>query len=301
MTLTQIRYFIEVARRLNFTEAAKSMFISQQVVSKQITSLENEMDIRLFNRSTKKVELTEAGEVLFESWSELLEKSDKAVQRAIEVQNSQMRKIRIGFVEIASINDLLSIRMEKFVQAYANVDIEYLIYPFKKLVDLLKNKELDVVITLLSEIEDRLVDFEVYPLIDLNLGIYISKKHPLSKRETLEEKDVADETLYVFSKNYSTDARYKILSHCKSEGFEPKRILEFDNINSMELALNGGKGITFSYNAFFRNENDTLKFYPIKEKIGKRSQKVVVAINKNSSKEIENLVDIITLSSSRFL
>jgi hypothetical protein len=69
----------------------------------------------------------------------------------------------------------------------------------------------------------------------------------------------------------------------------------------MELALNGGKGITFSYNAFFRNENDTLKFYPIKEKIGKRSQKVVVAINKNSSKEIENLVDIITLSSSRFL
>ena len=60
MNLIQIKYFLEVAECLNFTAAAARLFVSQQCVSKQVAKLEREIGVRLFERSTAKVALTDA-------------------------------------------------------------------------------------------------------------------------------------------------------------------------------------------------------------------------------------------------
>ena len=70
MNLIQIKYFLEVAECLNFTAAAARLFVSQQCVSKQVAKLEREIGVRLFERSTAKVALTDAGKLLQgECWS----------------------------------------------------------------------------------------------------------------------------------------------------------------------------------------------------------------------------------------
>ena len=67
----QIRCFLEVAKCLNFTKAAKHLYISQSSISRQISSLENEWDLILFERNTKTVKLTGQGKMLSETLREL--------------------------------------------------------------------------------------------------------------------------------------------------------------------------------------------------------------------------------------
>ncbi len=61
MNLTQIEYFLEVAKSLNFTKAAKSLHVSQPALSKQIANLERDLEVLLFFRTNKAVSLTPAG------------------------------------------------------------------------------------------------------------------------------------------------------------------------------------------------------------------------------------------------
>ena len=64
MTIHQIECFLEAAKTLNFTEAASRLYISQQGLSRQIASLEKELELRLFDRTTRDVRLTRSGELL---------------------------------------------------------------------------------------------------------------------------------------------------------------------------------------------------------------------------------------------
>ena len=64
MTLTQIKYFIEVAKCLNFSEAAEHLFITQPALSRQITAIETELNMQLFIRGSKKLSLTPSGQLL---------------------------------------------------------------------------------------------------------------------------------------------------------------------------------------------------------------------------------------------
>lgn len=71
MTIHQIECFLEAARTLNFTEAANHLYISQQGLSRQIASLEKELELRLFDRTTRDVRLTRSGELLLWRWKDI--------------------------------------------------------------------------------------------------------------------------------------------------------------------------------------------------------------------------------------
>ena len=64
MELRQLKYFVKVAETLNFSEAAKSLFVTQSTLSQQIKQLEQDLDSQLLTRSSHSVSLTEAGEEL---------------------------------------------------------------------------------------------------------------------------------------------------------------------------------------------------------------------------------------------
>ena len=82
MTFTQLRCFIEVARQLNFARAAETLYISQPAVSRQIHALENELGVRLFDRTRHVVALTSAGESFYHDTVDMLDRLTLAVQRA---------------------------------------------------------------------------------------------------------------------------------------------------------------------------------------------------------------------------
>src|SRR3546814_13405050 len=80
MELRHVRYFDAVAETLNFTRAAERLHVTQSTLSHQIRQLEDELGVELFDRSSKKVRMTEAGEILRSHLTPALGQIDRAVQ-----------------------------------------------------------------------------------------------------------------------------------------------------------------------------------------------------------------------------
>jgi len=98
MELRQLRYFAAVAQELHFGRAAKRMNISQPPLSMQIRNLEEELGTRLFNRTSRQVELTAAGAVFLTQVEQILASLDGAVESARQAGQGNIGRLSVGFV-----------------------------------------------------------------------------------------------------------------------------------------------------------------------------------------------------------
>lgn len=120
MTIKQLHYFIAVAETRSFTHAARNYFIAQTAMSQQISALEKELGYRLFHRTNRSVELTEAGQVLFNQLRPLVLKLEDAVQAASAVAGVENQVFRIGLNDQA-VNRFLSGPLSAFSQQEPHV------------------------------------------------------------------------------------------------------------------------------------------------------------------------------------
>lgn len=102
MDLRRLRYFVAVAQERHFGRAAERLFIAQPALSQQIKALEAELRVVLFTRSTRRVELTPAGERLFVRAGEILSLVDAAVDETRRVHAGEEGSIRLGFIGSAT-------------------------------------------------------------------------------------------------------------------------------------------------------------------------------------------------------
>ena len=96
MNLQQLEYFLAVAKLLNFTRVAEKYFISQTAVTQQIKSLEEQLGVKLFNRTKRKVELTPAGTVFIEEAQAIINRTKEAITKT--------QAAATGFLEISTLD-----------------------------------------------------------------------------------------------------------------------------------------------------------------------------------------------------
>jgi DNA-binding transcriptional LysR family regulator len=101
MTIKQLHYFISVAETRSFTHAARNYFIAQTAMSQQISAMEKELGFRLFHRTNRTVELTEAGRVLFQRVRPLILDLEESIQAASAVAGVANQLLRIGLSDQA--------------------------------------------------------------------------------------------------------------------------------------------------------------------------------------------------------
>ncbi len=99
MTFTQINYFIQVARCLNFTEAAARLYVTQPTLSRQITAIETELNMQLFIRDHKSLRLTPAGTVLLEEFTGLMQRYENGIKRAREASYGMIGHLSMGVID----------------------------------------------------------------------------------------------------------------------------------------------------------------------------------------------------------
>lgn len=247
ITFQQIHYFLTIAKVLNFTEASKMLFISQPALSKQIHVLEVELGFPLLIRNKRSVSLTPEGEQLSKEWFYIEEMMINSIYNAKLLHQTAIGHLNIGCADTFQIDESLSELTESFHIKYPNIDINMESYGFKTLRDKLNSKELDIIFIPNFELMNfKDVEWQRFQKIDL--GIAVSINNPLSLREKLTVKDLANEPFVIISPNESALGVEKVKSLCLSYGFEPKIVKYVSNLNSLTLALKSGIGVCICHN-----------------------------------------------------
>ncbi len=123
LELRQLRYFLAVAEELNFTRAAESLHLAQQALSASIRRLEEQLDVALFVRNTRKVELTSAGEVLVDGARAVIAAASDALERVHQVSEGRTGRLTIGFSTAAGGVPIVREIIRRFSETAPEVDV----------------------------------------------------------------------------------------------------------------------------------------------------------------------------------
>ncbi|ENW25705.1 hypothetical protein F925_01059 [Acinetobacter lwoffii NCTC 5866 = CIP 64.10 = NIPH 512] len=237
MELRHLRYFITVAEELNFSKAALKLYTAQPSLSQQIKDLEEDVGVKLLNRTKRKVELTEEGAVFLEQARLTLAQADKAIAMARQVSQAKQQMLRIGFVPVAEMKIFPYILPNLRVQN-PDLKIELLSLNNNEQMRLLKKGDLDLTFTRHNfnsdEIESQFVIRE--PLIFI-----LPKDHPLAKYERIPVKALNGIDFIIPSAEQSHTLHHAILDFAKANNVELNIVQKADNIlfniNSIGIGL----------------------------------------------------------------
>lgn len=195
MEFRQLKYFVAVAEEMHFNRASQRLHIAQPALSQQIQSLESQLKTKLFNRTTRKVELTEAGAALLPVARNILAAVDNATRTVEKAALGIVGTLRLGFVSSAAVN-LIPKVMDGMKRKWPQIDIELQEATTAEIFLSLRRNQLDI--GLVREIEHYPDEIEVVPLIREPLVVAVYESHPLAGHQSIALKDLSGEKLISF-------------------------------------------------------------------------------------------------------
>lgn len=283
------RVFYQVALNLSFSKAAEKLFISQSAVSQNIKNLEKELKTELFIRSTKNVQLTEAGRLLFEHIEpafNLIENGEKSIR---EINALKRGEIHLGANDTIS-KDYLLPYLKEFHQLYPEVQIKITNRTSSTCIDLLQQNKVDLIISNLpnQKITEQMESQEIFNFND----IFIAG----AEFKGLENKEVRLEEL----KNYpllmleaKTTSR-KFLEKTLSElGIKIEAAVELGSVDLLIEMTKIGLGISLVPEYCLNLKDKDLFEVKTKEKLPARKLAVVKMRNIPLSKAAEKFLKLL--------
>jgi len=184
-TLRQLEIFLAVARHKNTTAAAGELHLSQSAVSAALLALENNYDIRLFDRVGKKLELNPTGR-------SLRKKAESLLAHAREFDLELARHQNIGHLRVGAsftiANHLAVSCLANYLGSYPDADVKFAVANSPEVIAKVLNYEVDI--GMVENASPR-QDLELIPWIEDELVVFCSPDHPLArKRGPLTEKDI---------------------------------------------------------------------------------------------------------------
>jgi len=185
MELRQLKYFVRLAETLNFSQAAKDLFITQSTLSHQIMQLENEFHQPLFLRNSHEVSLTEAGQTLLPLAKDTLMSADNCMLRLDELRNLVGGELNIGVT--FSFASIMAETVTAFLRKYPHVKMNVTQSTMAELITQLENHELDFVLAFRPTVANPKIESRV--LFHHRLAAIANENHALANRNsiTLEE------------------------------------------------------------------------------------------------------------------
>lgn len=187
MEMRVLRYFLAVVREESVTKAAEALHITQPTLSRQLSQLEEEIGVRLFDRGTRKITLTNEGILLRRRAEEILQLVDKTERELAEQDEQVEGKISIGCGEIAAVR-MLPEPIRTFREKYPRVSFEL----FSAAADLVK-EQLDKGLLDIGLLLEP-VDMEKYDFIRLDMKekwvVLMRPEDPLAEKESVTAEDL---------------------------------------------------------------------------------------------------------------
>lgn len=243
MNIRQLEYFLEVARTLNFTKAAQKYFISQTAMTQQIKSLESQLEVRLFERSNRHVELTPAGNVFVKEAEAIINRTIEAMERTRSASTGFSGTLNIGFVKGYE-QSSFSMYIQSFHRNYPNISLSFERDNPSDLYEGLRYGKYDIIFN---------IDFETNQYS--NIHHHLVKKyriiavlypnHPLVYKDTLKRTDLKNEQFIINEIHVNEhDGSKKIISNYIDDCFMPNILKQSKDFETILLMVSAEMGIT---------------------------------------------------------
>jgi DNA-binding transcriptional LysR family regulator len=261
MELRHLRYFLAVAKERHFTRAAERLGIKQPPLSMQIRQLEQEVGTPLFHRLTRGVELTEAGEALFEQVERLLQQLDQVKADVQSRARGETGHIRIGFAGATYFNPLVPAIAMAFRERFPNVALTPEESNTPRLAAGLRGGEIDVAFVRppVSAADDLRVD----PLSQEPMVAVLPQSHPLAGESSVALDALAEEQLILFPRVIGPGLYDSIIAGFQGAGLSPKIGQEAPQIPSTVHLVAAGFGVSIVPRSIEQIRAQGIRYLPI--------------------------------------
>jgi DNA-binding transcriptional LysR family regulator len=213
----QLRYFVAVAREMHFRRAAERLHVAQPSLSLAIRQLEQGLGVALFERTSRSVKLTPAGQVFYEEAVRTLEQMDQACRAAQRTARGEQGRLTLGFTITAIMGDLHRL-IQVFRQRHPTVELVLHELLVDALVEQLETGDLDLICTD-AEVVDETVQCQ--PMRSPPWGLAINRNNPLARRRSIDLSDVAREPFIIATQYPHHNLHEKMINVCRTAGFTP--------------------------------------------------------------------------------
>lgn len=248
MELRQLKYFIKTAETLNFSEAAKSLFITQSTLSQQIRQLEAELGISLFLRNSHTVALTEAGEELFPHALKTLRSAETCFDRIRDLQSLLTGTLNIGVT--FTFSPILTETLLMFMKKYPEVKLNIYYKTMEELMEMLGRREVDFVLAFKPT--RRYDEIESHILFDNHLSAIVSNRHPLANRHSVSLSELEHYNLALPSKGLQARNTFDTILSKTDHTFKVK--IELNEVNILLKLIRESNLVTILSEATIHNE-----------------------------------------------
>ena len=245
MELRHLRYFVRVAEELHFGRASRLLGISQPPLSQQIRALEDELDVRLFDRTSRRVALTEAGRVFLPEARRVLEQAGLAISAAQRAERGEVGALAIGFTASAPFVPIIATTLFAFRRACPEVHLDLSEIPLDVQIASLTERRIDVGIMRGFHPPALPEGLVATALLEEPMMIAMRPDHPLAgSGETLTIADLAGHPFVLYERSFGVGFNEHLMLLCRAAGFEPNVVQEASGLATLLGLVAAGFGLT---------------------------------------------------------
>ena len=241
INLNQLRDFFLVAKEKSVTKAAEMLFVTQPAVTMQIKSLETSLEMKLFRKSGKYVELTEAGEALFiytEKMFGIVEEMEHVISRYSDISQ--------GYLTIGTTRSfaryLMPNLLSRFQDKFPNVKVALKVGSSKEIADNLMEFKYDLGVIGQQEYNKKL---KVITYSKEKFSLVVSPEHRFAEKKSISLKELKNESIIIREEGASS--RHAILSMLRNYKVNPSVLIEAGSVEFIKEYVIRGHGLSFLY------------------------------------------------------
>ena len=259
MELRHIRYFMALAETLNFRRAAEQLHLSQPALSAQVKALEQHLGVKLFDRTTRMVRLTQAGRVFQDDARKLLASATHAEQRAKRADQGLVGSLRIGVISAAATASLADV-LRRFHQKFPGVQLSLFDLTSTEQLHQLRVGELDAGL-LRPPVGFPELDYK--SIEESTQILALPANHRLARKRRIEWKDFDGEGLVMIHPSRQHRYYETFLTACTQAGAKPFPAQYAHDIQTKLWLISAGFGIAPTSVAFAERKRPGLTFRPL--------------------------------------
>jgi DNA-binding transcriptional LysR family regulator len=286
--LRHLRYFKVLAEELHYRKAAERLFISQSALSQQIKLLEQILNVSLFDRSNKKVALSDAGRQLYNDASQVLNNVDMALANLELIKIGNTGQIRVGFVASA-IQSVLPGLLKQFNQECPNIKFQLDELNNKEQLNALKNEALDLGFMRSNVVESG---FMIKSVHKETFSLVLPASHPVNADTFENIGQFRDEPFILFPNDQSQLYYQQIINICADQGFTPKIAHRSIHAPTIFKLVENGMGLSVIPTSLTAQETSGVKFIEL-TKVPQRTELYAVWKKINKNPALPYLLDIL--------